>query len=88
MTSPASERQSGPEAAHSVHSLCLFLPVFLNIVGRIFQPLSHSTEGMSFLASTYERDSVKEDSIIHNLICIDVGQRPIVSPQERLALGA
>lgn len=40
---------------------------------------------MCFLASTYERDSVKVDSIICNWICIDIGQRPIVKTEVRKA---
>lgn len=78
---PAAERLLGLEAADSVHSLCLFLPIFLYVLWKIFQPISHCTEEMNSLSS-YERDSVKVDSIICNLIYIDVGQRPIVNPRE------
>lgn len=81
----ASERLLWLEAAYTMILLCLFLPLFVYIVWRIFQPISHCTECVTSLASTCERDSVKVESIICNLIYIDVAQRSAVNPQGRLA---
>lgn len=68
---PALGRLLRLEVAYSVHSFLLFFPPFLYVIGRIFQPTSHCTEGMNSLASSHERGSIKVASIICNLIYID-----------------